>query len=106
LDVGKREVRWARWYIMWKSSRNSGMAARKMAVNTMPMMLSVVFPSSILAKRLRLRRKERPKRVPSKMRRWGGLSLMRSLAVRVVVEIGAIMILTAIMMRRKAQMEN
>jgi hypothetical protein len=34
------------------------------------------------------------------------LSLMRSLAVRVVVEIGAIMILTAIMMRRKAQMEN
>jgi len=69
------------------------------------MMLSVAFPSSILAKRYKLRRKEMPKRVPWKMRRRGRLSLMRSLALMVVVERGAMTILIAIMTRRKPQME-
>ena len=53
-----------------------------------------------------MRRKERPKSAPSKMRRWGRLSLMSSLAVRVVLERGATRTLTIIMMRRKMQMES
>ena len=47
-----------------------------------------------------------PKMTPSKMRRRGRLSLMRSLAVRVVVERGATRTLTIIMMRRKMQIET
>ena len=43
---------------------------------------------------------------PWKTRRWGRLSLMRSLAVRVVVERGAMTTLMVIMMKRKRQMEN
>ena len=51
-------------------------------------------------------RKEIPKRKHSKMRRRGRLILMRSLAVRVVVERGAMTTLMIIMMRRKMQMES
>ena len=81
------------------------MVARDPAILAMPMMLSVTLPSSLLAKRLRLRRKKRPtKRAPWKMRWRGRLNLMRSLAVRGVVERGTMMTLTAIMMRRKMQM--
>jgi len=52
---GAREVRWARWKIVWKivwkNSREIGITARIVAVHAMMMMmLSVVFPSSILAK--------------------------------------------------------
>jgi len=53
-----------------------------------------------------LRKKERPKKVPRKMGRRGELSLMKSLAVRVVVERGAMMTLMIIVMRRKMQMES
>ena len=49
--MGEREVRWARWKIVWKTSRNRGTPARKTAVITMTKMPSVTFPSSILAKR-------------------------------------------------------
>jgi len=48
---GAREVRCAWWKTMWESSRNSGMRARNMDINTMPTMLLVDSPSSILAKR-------------------------------------------------------
>ena len=47
---GAREVRWARWKSMWKSSRERGMRAGEMAVHTMPPIFSA-SPSSILAKR-------------------------------------------------------
>ena len=50
--------------------------------------------------------KEIPKRTPSKMSQRGRLRLMRSLAVRVVVERGATRTLMNIMMRRKMQMES
>jgi len=53
-----------------------------------------------------LRRKERPKRVPSKMRRRGELSLMSLLALRLVVERGAKAVLANIMMRMKKQIES
>lgn len=46
-----REVRWARWKIMWKSSRESGMVARDPAIPALRMMLSDAFPSSIFGKR-------------------------------------------------------
>ena len=103
---GAKGVRWPQWKIMWKNSRNSGMRPSKMTVHTMTKMLSVTFPSSILAKRRRLRRKETPKRLPGKMIRWGRLSVMRSLAVRVVVEREAMTTLMNMMMSRKMQTET
>ena len=45
---GAREVRWAWRKIMWKSSRDSGMRTRDMAVFTIFQMLAVACPSSIL----------------------------------------------------------
>ena len=48
---GAREVQWAWWKIMWKSSNPSGITARYVAIPPTSRTVLDQFPSSILAKR-------------------------------------------------------